>query len=377
MKIKSIDYYPIDLNKIEQFQPGVNRHTIIIIIRSTNGLIGFGEAPAYTNGRSSNLKSIFNWLQRYRDAILTQDELNLAKIHDIIDEIDENSNECNIARAGIDIAVHDIIGKYRECPVHQIIGGSYRTEMELMLRIKKNNDSLIVTEAQNAVRMGFHGITINFGNHAEYNSLSDYFRSSTKILVEILKTINQEVYICLDANQQMVNQSLVTRMMSEIFESKFYTNLSLQQPFSKDNLNDHAEIREKLPIPIQLSDSVSSDQSMMQIELLRAADRISLSLERVGGLNQANRIRDICEASFIGIHPQIKSLTPIGFSAHLHLAATMRDPFPIEIGTEIILQNPLFENSYTISGGKISLKDASGLGITLDENQLKFATVNF
>ena len=109
---------------------------------------------------------------------------------------------------------------------------------------------------------------------------------------------------------------------------------------------------------------------MMQIELTGAADRIELSIERVGGLINAMRIADICEAAAIGINPTATSYTGIGLAADCHLAAAIRDPFPLDIGKQNCLSPSPVLGGPEIRDGLAKLHNAPGLGVELDEDLL-------
>jgi L-alanine-DL-glutamate epimerase-like enolase superfamily enzyme len=70
---------------------------------------------------------------------------------------------------------------------------------------------------------------------------------------------------------------------------------------------------------------------MLQIVKHDAADRIVLKFSRVGGLTPALKIINICEAAWIGVSLDTMPFTKLGDTANCHLAAAIRDPYPIDV----------------------------------------------
>jgi L-alanine-DL-glutamate epimerase-like enolase superfamily enzyme len=378
MRIKNVDFFAIDIKSVKNTNTDDNRQAIIIIIHTENGLIGLGEAASISGLGEQNLTGILVTLKNYRDSIVGQDAGNINLLHQVLDKVDERfQSNCPTARAAIDMAIFDVIGKHRNCSVHQVLGGAYRKRIELMIQIEGNNAETVVSNVKRAIAHGYSGIIISLESHAGSKSLADTTAANTKLLLDILDAVGNEIYVCADARQSMENASLVSRMFADIFSKRFYSNLTLQQPLLKNDLTGHARLRETLPIPVQLSTSIVSVKSMMQVELLKAADRVALSLENVGGFKQAMSIAHICEAAAIGVHPLVSTLTPIGMAAHLHLAAALHDPYPVNIANEFEFDSSFAQSAHVISDGVAILQDAPGLGINLNEDELRsIATIS-
>ena len=378
MRIINVDFFAIDIKSVKNTNTDDNRQAIIIIIHTENGLIGLGEAASISGLGEQNLTGILVTLKNYRDSIVGQDAGNINLLHQVLDKVDERfQSNCPTARAAIDMAIFDVIGKHRNCSVHQVLGGAYRKRIELMIQIEGNNAETVVSNVKRAIAHGYSGIIISLESHACSKSLADTTAANTKLLLDILDAVGNEIYVCADARQSMENASLVSRMFADIFSKRFYSNLTLQQPLLKNDLTGHARLRETLPIPVQLSTSIVSVKSMMQVELLKAADRVALSLENVGGFKQAMSIAHICEAAAIGVHPLVSTLTPIGMAAHLHLAAALHDPYPVNIANEFEFDSSFAQSAHVISDGVAILQDAPGLGINLNEDELRsIATIS-
>ncbi len=108
----------------------------------------------------------------------------------------------------------------------------------------------------------------------------------------------------------------------------------------------------------------------MQIAILGAADRIVVKVSRVGGLQRARQIVDICESAAIGVSIDTMPFTKLGDAAHCHLAATIRDHYPIDAEGHLWFERTPFVGGFTIADGRAVLGDEPGLGVDLDEEAL-------
>lgn len=376
MKIAETEQFPIAWSstsgEMASAESLISR-TIIVRIRTDNGLFGLGEAAASLDDNSRTLTSLMYWIRRYGEAIAGNDAANINALHQTLDIVSgQYPPGCQGARAAIDMAIHDIVGKARGCPVHEVIGGAYRTEMQVSARISASGSTDVAASARALVEAGFRALTIEIGSEMLPPALNIADLEEKRMrLSAVLRAVGSDVCIDADANQSLGNPALVTRLFEQILSDHFYPNLSLVQPLNEHDLLGHSDLRSKLKIPVVLTAPIVSTEAMMQIERTGAADRIGLSLERVGGFRTAMQIADICEAAAIGITPVVSSLTGIGASALLHLAAALHDPYPLDLGDYRSMSDGLVQSGPAVRNGLVSIDGGPGLGVEIDEKLLR------
>jgi len=123
-------------------------------------------------------------------------------------------------------------------------------------------------------------------------------------------------------------------------------------------------------VPIILDESVVSPEAMLQIAKNDAADRIVLKINRVGGFWNSRKIVNICEAKSIGISFDTMPFTMLGDTALCHLAATVRDPYPVDAEGHLWFETTPFKGGIKIMNGRAILPKDPGLGVELDEKKL-------
>ena len=376
MKIARIERFPIAVKPVDEdlIHSGKSPdYAVIIIVHTDTGLTGLGEAAAISTDDSRSLPTLLKWLVVYQAALTGADALNINAAHYLLDQASgQHPPGCHAARAAVDMALHDIVGKARGCPVHEILGGKYRSEMELTIRIEGETPEEVAVSARASVSQGFRGLKVGIGDKVLPAAQSiPQIEQKFRRLLAVLEAVGTDVYVDADANQSLGNPAVATMILERVLRKRYYANLALQQPLHKLDFMGHAFLREKLLIPVILSESVVSTESMMQIERVGAADRIELNIGRVGGLFNALRIADICEAAAIGIGLAVPSYTGIGLAAHCHLAAALRDPFPLYIGARRRALQSLALGGPEIRDGRAILRDVAGLGVAIDEDLLR------
>jgi L-alanine-DL-glutamate epimerase-like enolase superfamily enzyme len=370
MRITDLQRFPITLSI---GSGDMKAQTIIVRVLTDGGLTGLGEATPHASDASRTLSTLLSWLQAYETALIGADALNINVMHHLLDQVSgQHPPGCQAARAAIDMAVHDLIGKARGCPVHEILGGAYRTKIELLAEIAGGSAEAATAPPRLAVSGEFRGLKVEIGDAVLPPAQSTaHLEEKCRSLLAVLEAVGTDIYVNADANQSLGNPAIVSRMFETVLAKRFYANLALQQPLHKLDLMGHAFLREKLAVPIILSESVVSPEAMMQIERIGAADRIGLSVERVGGLQNAMRIADICEAAAIGISPTVTSYTGIGMAAHCHLAAALHDSYPIDASGCLFFSESPVAGGPGIRNGHASVANAPGLGVELDEELLQ------
>ena len=190
-------------------------------------------------------------------------------------------------------------------------------------------------------------------------------------LVAVLKAVPPDIYIDADANQSWSNAKTALNIVEDILQDRFYPNLSLEQPLHYLDISGHSYLRKMLKVPIILDESVLSPEAMFQIAKHDAADRIVLKLNRVGGFWPARKIVDIAEAASVGISIDTMPFTKLGDTAICHLAATIRDPYPVDAEGHLWFETTPFEGGIELKDGRAILPKRPGLGIELDERKLR------
>ncbi len=376
IRITSIERFPIALRPVkvgyrqeDELSTLASVDTIIIRVNTDAGVSGLGEAATIRSYFNQTRGTLHDWLDGYTRVLAGRSALDVVDAHRRMDLVSgEHPPGCQPARAAIDMALHDIIGKVTGRPVYEVLGGAYRTEFELQTNLYEDTPETKAAACREYVAKGFKSLKVKIGDTVLLKGFTaDNVRIEKRKLLAALEATPEDVAIDADANQSWGNAKLVVSTFEEVLRERFYGNLSVEQPLHHLDFEGHRYVRNALKIPVVLDESVVSPEAMMQIVKHQAADRIVLKLNRVGGFWKARKIATICEAACVGISLDTMPFTKLGDTALCHLAATLRDAYPIDAEGHLWFERTPFTGGLDLRDGRAVISDAPGLGVELDD----------
>lgn len=382
MKIKNIEKFPLSLRPIKVgyrkedkslsvWASGVP--SIVVRVNTDEGISGLGEATTMTWYFNETQEGMMKLLEFYEQLLIGECPFDVVNAHRRMDlATGEDAPGCHSARAAIDMALYDIIGKAQNRPVYEVLGGAYRTEFEMLTNLYEDTPEEKAKACKESVRKGFRGLKIKVGDIllTEGWSMQNLRKEKDK-LIAALEAVPPDIYVDADANQSWTNAKIAVNIVEELFQDKYYPNLSLEQPLHYLDISGHSYLRRSLRTPIILDESLLSSEAMLQIAKHDAADRIVLKINRVRGFWPARKVISIAEAASIGISVDTMPFTKLGDTANCHLAATIKDPYPVDAEGHLWFDANPFRGGIEIRNGRATLPKGPGLGIELDEEILK------
>ncbi len=382
MKIKNIEKFPLSLRPIKVGYRKEDKSSsvwasgvpsIVVRVNTDEGISGLGEATTMTWYFNETQEGMMKLLEFYEQLLIGEYPFDVVNAHSRMDlATGEDAPGCHSARAAIDMALYDIIGKAQNRPVYEVLGGAYRTEFEMLTNLYEDTPEEKAKACKESVRKGFRALKIKVGDIllTEGWSMQNLRKEKDK-LIAALEAVPPDIYVDADANQSWTNAKIAVNMVEELFQDKYYPNLSLEQPLHYLDISGHSYLRRFLRTPIILDESVLSPEAMLQIAKHDAADRIVLKLNRVGGFWPARKVISIAEAASIGISVDTMPFTKLGDTANCHLAATIKDPYPVDAEGHLWFDANPFRRGIDIRSGRATLPKEPGLGVELDEEILK------
>ncbi|MBE0479174.1 mandelate racemase/muconate lactonizing enzyme family protein [Candidatus Aerophobetes bacterium] len=382
MKIENIEKFPISLHPVKVGYRKEDKSSsvwasgfssIIIRVNTDEGISGLGEATTITWYFNETQEGMMRLLDSYEQVLVGEDPFNITNAHCKMDLVTgEDTPGCHSARAAIDMALYDITGKANNQPVYEVLGGAYRREFEMLTNLYEDTPEEKARASREYVRKGFRGLKIKVGDIllAKGWSVQNLNREKEK-LIAALKAVPADIYIDADANQSWGSAKVAINIVEQLFQDKFYPNLSIEQPLHYLDILGHSFLRRFLKVPIILDESVLSPEAMFQIAKNDAADRIVLKINRVGGFWPARKVINIAEAASIGISIDTMPFTKLGDTAICHLAATIKDPYPVDAEGHLWFHTDPFRGGIQIKNGRAILPEKPGLGVELDEQILR------
>ena len=260
-----------------------------------------------------------------------------------------------MAKAGLELALWDLAGRIEGEPLAEMLGGE-RTKVEVGVSIGIQEDvGTLLNMVRDHLDEGYRRVKLKIkpGMDFEY--------------VQAVREAHPDLQLQVDAN------AAYDSIQSKIFEDMDRFGLMLiEQPFTEEDIQAHAELQARLSTPVCLDESIDSVTMARQAVDLDACRIINIKPGRAGGLTEAVKIHDLCSARNIPVWCGGLLETGIGRASNLALASLPGFTLPGDISAtdryyEVDVASPRFELN---SDGTIDVPIAPGLGVDVDRSAL-------
>ncbi len=336
-----ISYVKYSLELKHQFTISFNSRnsTPTVLVRvEQDGVFGFGEAslPPYL---PEDQESVIRFISKVRLRFLRNDDdlkYNLDSLNDI-------SHEDTAAKASIDIALHDLLGKIenRRCREFYNLGPNNLPLTSFTIGI--DSEEMIKQKVHEADE--FKILKVKLG---------------TKYDKEIILTIRSETDkpLYVDANQGWLQKELAIEMINWLSKKNV---LLVEQPMSKTNLLDTKWLKDRSPIPIIADEAFQRLNDLDKIK--EAYSGINIKLMKCTGIREAYKIIMKAKESGLKIMLGCMTETSCAISAAIQLS-TLADFADLD-GNQLIKNDPFMTK--TVERGRLVSPSLPGVGINLAE----------
>ena len=379
MKITDVSIYTVTLPRRREHKwtgigkEGIGYRYAIIKLATDEGIIGYGEAPAkpgLTGGHSGHGETAKTTEHIIRDYLLPaiegEDPLNIELIHH---KMNKRVGGYYYAKAAVDIALYDIMGKAKDMPVYQLLGGAYRKEVPICHSLGLMDVEKSVEEAIIAVKEGAKHIKIKVG--------IDPTRD-IDIVQKVRKAVGPKVSIAVDANQGYSPPKAAIKIIKEMEPNDIQY---MEQPVR--GLYQMRRVTNAVDTAIMADESIWTPEDALEIAILGAADMISIYVVR-GGLFPARQVACIAQAAGMSCNVNSAVEFGVGTAASLHLVASARnidlpDVIPVtniegkeqvEVVNRFYLDD-IIKKPFNYDDGYLRIPEGPGLGVEIDEEKLQ------
>ena len=300
-----------------------------------DGLIGYGEAsmPPYLG---ESVESVCSFLNRLDLGQFT-DPFRIEDIHDYMDSVAPNNRA---AKASVDIALHDLLGKIMGQPWYKIWGLNPDKCPNTSFTISYDADPKEMN-AKIDETAPYKVIKIKMGHDKE--------------LVEAIRA-RTNVPICVDANQGWDSKEKALEMCHYLADKNC---LFVEQPMGKARIDDTAWLRERSPLPI------IADEFLQRLPDVRRAagvyDGINIKLMKSTGMHEAYKMAVQARAMGMKIMLGCMTETSCAVTAAAQLAPMVDWA---DLDGNLLIVNDRFDG-IKIVNGKVTIPDRPGIGVVL------------
>ena len=300
-----------------------------------DGFVGYGEAsmPPYLG---QTVESVCAFLEKV-DLGRFSDPFQLE---DILAYVDSLSPGDTAAKAAVDIALHDLVGKLLGQPWWRLWGFDAAKAPDTTFTIGIDTPEVVREKTREcADRFNILKVKVGLDNDEE-----------------MIRTIREitKLPIAVDANQGWTDRQ---KALDEIFWLKEQGVVMVEQPMPKERLDDNAWITEHSPLPVFADEAI---QRLADIPGIKGAyTGINIKLMKCTGMREAWKMATYARAEGMRVMLGCMTETSCAVTAAAHLSPVVDFA---DLDGNLLISNDRFRGM-TVEAGRITLPDAPGLGL--------------
>jgi L-Ala-D/L-Glu epimerase len=265
---------------------------------------------------------------------------NPFQLEDILNDIDHIRFYNTAAKASVDIALHDLVGKLMGQPWYNIWGFDKEKAPNTTFTIGIDKADVVKEKTKEA--KGFKILKVKLG------------KDNDKEMIESVRSVT-DVPLTVDPNQGWKDRYYALDMIHWLKDQGV---VYVEQPMAKERLEDHAWLTEKSPLPILADESC---QRLSDMETIKGAySGIVIKLMKCTGMREARKMITLAQAYNMKTMIGCMTETSCGISAASHLSPACNWA---DLDGNLLITNDVYKGTQVVDG-KLTLTDLPGIGIT-------------
>jgi len=367
LKITSVEVIPLRLPVKYVLKVATGEYPflepVLIKVHTNQGVTGIGEVecyPGYDRIGPEPPKGVVQLLEESLAPLLIGE--NPFDIERIYLKMNQAVQGHVWVKAGLDIALWDLMGRALEMPSYYLLGGAVRRRAQVEgvgYGIPMVEPEKVAKIAQDAVSRGYTELELKVGDE-------DPSRDIERLRLT-REAVGPAPSIKLDFNKGYDAKTAI----SIIQEMERYGIQWVEQPVDYWDLEGMVRIRQMVKTPLIADECVNTAHEMMLVAKMGAADAIHIKPAVKGGLTEAKRIEFVASAAGMFIIAGTMVPTGVGMGAVHTFLASLRHVHrgihgsPLDLLADDIVKDPIPEGSPTVE-----ISDKPGLGFELDEEKV-------
>jgi L-alanine-DL-glutamate epimerase-like enolase superfamily enzyme len=327
--------YTLELKHV--FTVAVNSRTTTPVMLTEieyEGIKGFGEAsmPPYL-GESQETATAFLSkvnLEQFNDPF------EIEKILDYVDSIDLKNTA---AKASVDIALHDLVGKLMNQPWYKIWGYDKTKTPNTTFTIGIDTPDVVRQKVKEASEFKLLKVKLGKGNDKE--------------MIETIRSVT-DVPLTADANQGWKDKQYAMDMINWLSEKNV---LYVEQPMPKEMVDENAWLTQNSPLPILGDESIQRLSDLIKMKDVYSG--VVIKLMKCTGMREANKMLNLARSLNMKVMIGCMTETSCAISAASQLSPMVDWA---DLDGALLIKNDPYEGMKVVDG-KVTLTEYPGIGL--------------
>lgn len=359
MKITSIEAVPFNIPYRHPViaSSGVldGAEHVLVRVHTDDGLIGIGEATSrsfvYGESQTSIVAAIRKWLE---PSVLGADPMAVEELYAKTSWLIAN----NTARGALDIALHDLRGKYTGMPSWQLLGGT-KTPIRVTRILTMGNAEEAADEARQAHSdSGITSFKVKVGTG---------LRSDVERIAAVREAVGKDATIYVDANHGWRAEEAI-KVLSAMAD---YELDLVEEPSPAEDTIGRRRLAQHVSIPVMADESAPNVADAARELTSGSARALSIKTTRTGFTESA---RLVALGGALGARTLLGSQADSMVGAAASLAFGSAFPSvssePGELDYFNVFADHLVADELVVQNGFLIPSERPGIGVDIDEEKL-------
>ena len=334
----------------------VRRPSVLVRLTDDEGYQGWGQAvptPTWTYETPETVEStIAHYLA---EVLLGMDPEDMPAIHERMNHTIYPA--CSIgqplAKAALDIACYDLVGKRKGQPVASMLGAQQLDQLQLSWTVNSMDMAVIETQLEEGRQRGYSNFNFKVG--------PPQTESYDLELARKIQAFSPDGFLWADANTGYTVESAL-EMIPKLADIGVAV---LESPLSPHQIRGYQALKRQGALPIFMDEGIILDRVVEEFIALGMLDGITVKTARSAGIWQSHKIIRLAQKHGIPLLGSGLSDPDISLAATLHLFAWAGIDRPCALNGPQFLGNTLVESGLEQQDDVIQVPQGTGLGINM------------
>lgn len=360
MLIRQIEIYKSPIKLKEPFIISLGRldfaENIIVVIRTDNGITGFGECSPFKTINGESIDTCFIVGQYLAKGLTGKNPLDIEACTILMNKIIYANSSI---KSAFDMALYDIASQNANLPLYAFLGGKNNKSLITDYTVSIREPQQMAEDAVKIKKNGFQVIKVKLGSSG---------KTDVERIRVIRDAVGDDIPLRIDANQGWNTKEAI-----ETLSALAPFNIQhCEEPIPRWNFMDLPKIRKASPIPIMADESCCDHNDAMRLIDISACDLFNVKLGKSAGIFDALKIVSLAEKENIKIQVGGFLESRLGFTASAHLALKSDNIIYYDFDTPLMFtEDPVTGGISYDQNGVMTVPETPGLGAGIDLTFLK------
>lgn len=331
---------------------------VLVEIRASNGIRGFGEVTPCPNWCYETVESITSTIRHHLGpAIVGRPLWDIDGLHRIMDRVIHPgvSTGQPLAKSGIDVAVHDAIARTLNVPLYVLLGGKRVDKIQLSFLVSALSPDEAAELTRVGKKLGYTAFKVKIGLRDEQEDIA--------IVHAVRDTAGEEAFIWVDANQGYTLDVAMrqARRLADLGVAAF------EQPLRGHSPSQFRRLVQLGAVPIAIDESIVSLTDLLEYIRHDAIDIAVAKVQRSAGLWYARQQCALAEAAGIHLFGSGLCETDLGMAVSAHLFAAFGITTPCDLNGRQFVGSAYLKKRTHVEDGVLTVPDGPGTGVEVDD----------